>query len=133
MKSHNDSALAHLHELLAVSDFVARFPTVYASHDPVALLDDHNIVYVDVRPAAWPVDEPQHVISSRTLDRPGVVVGILEGGMAIVGYPNAVYRHLRDEATVRLWLGAREGLARQALTVSERLSGLARSLEAVVA
>ena len=132
MKSHNDSALAHLHELLPISDFARRFPTVYASHDPVALLDDHHVVYVDVRPAAWPVEEPQHVITSAQLDRPGVVVGLLEGGMAIVGYPKAVYSHLRDEATVRLFL-AREGMVNHALTVSERLCGLARNLQAVVA
>lgn len=133
MKSHNDSALAHLQELLPISEFVSRHPTVYASHDPLELLAEHQIVYLDVRPAAWPVDEPQHVFPSAMLDRPGLVVGLLEGGMAIVGYPRAVYRHLRDEATVRLWLGARDGLARQALTDSLRLSGLARRLQSVVA
>jgi hypothetical protein len=133
MKNLNDSALAHLRELLPIREFAKRYPTVYASHDPSQVLDEQQVVYLDVRPADWPVDEPQQVVLTRELVRKGIVACVLEGGMAIVGYPKAVYRHLRDEATVRLFLGSRESLVKQALTVSERLSGLDRGLRSVVA
>ncbi|MBM3271435.1 MAG: hypothetical protein FJZ01_27680 [Candidatus Sericytochromatia bacterium] len=130
----NDSALAHLRDLMPIAEFAAKYPTVYASHDPRAVLSEQHVVYVDVRPAAWPVDEPQHVVPTRELIRQGVVVGLLDGDMAIVGYKKAVYRHLKDEAAVRLVLpGTRESLAKQAIADSERLSGVARRLRAVVA
>lgn len=130
---NNDTALAQLREILPFCEFVARYPEVYASGDPSAALDHLLPVHVDLQPSPWPLSEPQQAFETDKLGRTGLVAGILEGGTAIIGTPRTVYLHLRDEATVRFWLGPSAGTVGECLEVSTHLVTVSRQLQAVVA
>ena len=133
MNLKNDSALAHVHEIMPVADFAKRYPTVYASHDLMVCLAEHQVAHVDVRPTPWPVEEPQTIVSTASIVKPGLVVALLDEGTALVGSPKAVYRHLKDDLKVRFWLGTEKGLAQQAVANSVQLATLANRLQAMSA
>ncbi len=130
---NNDTAIAQLREIVPFSEFAARYPAVYAAADPAAALDLLQPVHVDLQPAPWPVSEPEAAFETLALARSGLIAGILEGGMAIIGTPRNVFRHLRDEATVRFWLGPSAGTVGECLEVSTHLATVSRKLQAGVA
>ena len=129
----DDTALAQFREVLPFSEFVNRYPLVFASSDPVIALDLHQTSCVDLQPAPWPVAEPQLAIATIALRRPGVIVVLLDGDTAIMGTPRAIFRHLRDEATIRFWLGPEAGTVQQCLEVSRDLVQVSSQLGSVVA
>ncbi len=129
----NDTALAQLRDILPFPEFARRYPHVYSSDDPMIALDLHQPAYVDLQPPAWPVSHPQRALSTALLGRSGLVAALLEGETAIIGTPRTIFRHLRDEATVRFWLGPTAGKAGECLDVSAHLVHVGRRLQSVVA